>query len=52
MESRERIKQPVAGRWVRKSIIILNPGESGAMTNEAAVMAAEEQAPVDFDKSK
>lgn len=53
MESRKRIKQPIVGRWTRTSIIVLNSGESGAMTVEAAVMAVEEQAPVDFDsKSK
>ncbi len=33
--------------------IVLNSGESGATTIEVAVMAMEEQAPVDFDnKSK
>lgn len=53
MESRKRIKQPIAGRWMRTSIIVLNSGESGVMTVEAAVMVVEEQAPVDFDnKSK
>lgn len=53
MESRKRIKQPVAGRWTRTLIIVLNSGESGVTTNEAAVMAVEEQTPVDFDnKSK
>lgn len=53
MESRKRIKQPVAGRWTRILIIVLNSGESGVTTNEAAVMAVEEQTPVDFDnKSK
>jgi len=53
VESRKRIKQPVAGRWTRILIIVLNSGESGVTTNEAAVMAVEEQTPVDFDnKSK
>lgn len=53
MESRKRIKQPVAGRWTRTSIIVLNSGESGVTTVETAVMAAEEQTPVDFNnKSK
>lgn len=50
MESWKRIKQPIAGRWARTSIIIvLNSSESGVTTEEAAVMAAEEQTPVDFD---
>ena len=49
MESRKRMKQPIAGRWTRKTIIVLNSGESGATTVEAAIMAVEEQAPVDFD---
>lgn len=53
MESRKRIKQPIAGRWTRTSIIVLNSGESGVTTDEVAVMAMEEQTPVDFDnKSK
>lgn len=53
MESRKRMKQPIAGRWAKTSIIVLNSGESGATTVEVAVMAMEEQAPVDFDnKSK
>lgn len=53
MESRKRMKQPIAGRWTRTSIIVLNSGESGVTTVEAAVMAVEEQTPVDFDnKSK
>lgn len=53
MESWERIKQPIAGRWTRTSIIVLNSSESGVTTVEAAVMAAEEQTPVEFDnKSK
>ena len=53
MESRKRIKQPIAGRWTKISIIVLNSGESGVTTVEAAVMAVEEQTPVDFDnKSK
>lgn len=54
MESQERIKQPIAERWMGNIVItVLNLGESGAATDEAAVMAAEEQAPVDFDnKSK
>lgn len=53
MESRKRIKQPIVGRWTRTSIIVLNFGESGVTTKETAVMAAEEQTPVDFDnKSK
>lgn len=47
------MKQPIVGRWAKKAIIVLNSGESGATTVEAAVMAVEEQAPVDFDnKSK
>jgi len=47
------MKQPIAGRWTRTSIIVLNSGESGVTTVEAAVMAVEEQTPVDFDnKSK
>ena len=53
MESRKRMKQPIAGRWTRTMIIVLNSGESGATTVEVAVMAMEEQAPVGFDnKSK
>ena len=48
MESRKRIKQPIAGRWTKISIIVLNSGESGVTTVEAAVMAVEEQTPVDF----
>ena len=55
MESRERMKQPIVGRWAGKpiGITVLNLGESGATTIETAVMAVEEQAPVDFDdKSK
>lgn len=49
------MKKTVAGRCAGKplGITVLNFGESGAMTVEAAVMAAEEQAPVVFDnKSK
>lgn len=49
MESWKRIKQPIAGRWAKTSIIALNSSESGVTTEEAAVMAAEEQTPVDFD---
>ena len=49
MESRKRIKQPIARRWTKTSIIVLNSDESGATTNEAAVMAVEEQAPVVID---
>ena len=53
MESRKRMKHPIAGRWTKTSIIVLNSGESGVTTMEAAVMAVEEQTPVDFDdKSK
>jgi len=47
------MKHPIAGRWTKTSIIVLNSGESGVTTMEAAVMAVEEQTPVDFDdKSK
>lgn len=47
------MKQPIVGRWTRTSIIVLNSSESGVTTVEAAVMAVEEQTPVDFDnKSK
>lgn len=49
MESRKRIKQPIAGRWTRTSIIVLNSDESGVTTNEAVVMTAEEQTPVVID---
>ena len=53
MESRKRIKKPIAGRWAKTSIIVLNSGESGVTTVEAAVMVVEEQTPVVFDnKSK
>ena len=53
MESRKRMKQPIAGRWTKTSIIVLNSGESGVTTEEATVMVVEEQTPVDFDnKSK
>lgn len=53
MESRKRMKKPIAGRWARTSVIVLNSGESGVTTFEAAVMAVEEQTPVDFEnKSK
>lgn len=53
MESWKRIKQPIAGRRTRTSIIVLNSSESGVTTVETAVMAVEEQTPVDFDnKSK
>ena len=47
------MKQPIAGRWARKSIIVLNSSESGVTTVEVTVMVMEEQTPVDFDnKSK
>ena len=47
------MKQPIAGRWTKTSIIVLNSGESGVTTEEATVMVVEEQTPVDFDnKSK
>lgn len=49
MESRKRIKQPIVGRWTKIYIIVLNSGESGVTTNEAAVMAVEEQTPVGSD---
>ena len=50
MESRERMKKPIAGRWTRTSTIVLNSGESGAMTDEVVVMTMEEQAPVGIEK--
>ena len=53
MESRKRMKQPIAGRWTKTSIIVLNSDEGGVTTHEVAVMATEEQTPVVFDdKSK
>jgi hypothetical protein len=51
VESRKRIKQPIAGRWAGNSqdTTVLNFGESSGTSVEAPIMGAEQQPRVGFE---